>query len=300
MKRVFRTSLTVRLWAVMVLSLFAASCSNDAFFGFDESGENPNYTILDIIANSKEFIDYQLSVQSHLMEVSSIDTTELEPYDVVNGKTVYISRQTISIFPIIMSKKILLESFPEYAELTASDKKYLLKKAIANDATLKDLLDVNFGKTILRTKSVNNEINSVKWIRTNSQNLMLSDSYGCSDMVTEANSMWSVGSCIWYAYENYAMAISDAISLARRYAKEFGGYGWESDNSGIMIDDPSATEDHMVFSRMISSPSPSFDFHVHPNGNLYPSGDDYRMWDNCIWIKHWIYDLNGNGICVVH
>ena len=36
MKRVFRTSLTVRLWAVMVLSLFAVSCSNDAFFGFNE------------------------------------------------------------------------------------------------------------------------------------------------------------------------------------------------------------------------------------------------------------------------
>lgn len=36
MKRVFRTSLTVRLWAVMVLSLFAASCSNDAFFGFED------------------------------------------------------------------------------------------------------------------------------------------------------------------------------------------------------------------------------------------------------------------------
>lgn len=55
MKRVFRTNLTVRLWAVMVLSLFAASCSNDAFFGFDE-----DYELLDndyALMNNGDFID---------------------------------------------------------------------------------------------------------------------------------------------------------------------------------------------------------------------------------------------------
>lgn len=76
MERVFITSLTVRLWAVMVLSLFAVSCSNDAFFGFEDLDAFDSFAEGDLCYDTTKQPSWQDSTYLDLEERFFVDFTE--------------------------------------------------------------------------------------------------------------------------------------------------------------------------------------------------------------------------------
>ena len=178
----------------------------------------------------------------------------------------------------------------------SEERRYILNIALNSNRSLRKLAEKCAPNTIWSTKSANYEFDAVKWIRSASQYELVSDSNGCSDLVTGANSMWLVNGLTMYAYDDYLNPWYDAISLSIRYNVEYGGFSWEdSDGSGVLVQDPFASLVNMHITNLEGVPSPSYDFHVHPSGNLNYSEADQNAWSIMSWNEHYILDQEGNS-----
>ena len=228
-------------------------------------------------------------------EIRSIDTTQVFVIDYYEGRPVYSTKKQYSIRPVIDARKELVTAYPEYEIATTDECEQILKLAIINNASINSLVKNSFLYAIKRTKSVNEETDAVRRIRKKSGSEFISDTGDWTDLITGANSEWSIkGLFMWYAYDNYYNTVYDALVLTEGTHKEHGGYCWDSDGSGILIVDPNATAKKMTFNCNNLSPLPSFDFHVHPSGNTGASDDDYSAWVSMFWGDHYIFNCAGD------
>lgn len=276
-----------------ILVFLVTSCTNEDFWGIEKETSGLDYRTLKKISQSEEFIEFQK--QSLIsMEVPMLnDTCDMEMIDSINEQHFLVSKTKYSIRPVLDARQKLVEIYPEYEIATNEERNQILNLALIDNMVLRKMVEKYIPNVLNKTKSVNEESDAVRWIRKKNQNELLSDSNDWSELITGANSEWSVGSCIWYAYNNYYNTIYDALVNSEGLAKEVGGYCWESDGSGILIDDPSATLYYMTFGHWDDAPIPSFDFHVHPNGVLYPSEADATTWKKLPTVFHRIYDCAG-------
>lgn len=283
------------LTAMVVLgAIFATSCTSDEFYGIEENYEGIGYPMLEKIANSKEYIVFKKQEILCMQDLSKIDTTQMELIDTIGGRPHYVIKKTIR--PAIEARHKLVALYPEYEKTTPEERFYILNIAMKSDRSLNDMVKKNIPNTILSTKSANYESDAVRWIRSASQYELISDSYGCTDLVTGANSMWLVNGITMYAYDDYLNPWYDAISLSIRYQVEYGGFSWQdSDGSGILVEDSYAIIGNMHVTNLNGEPSPSYDFHVHPGGSFHPSPADSTAWFKMSWHEHYILNQEGDS-----
>lgn len=293
MERLKKTNCLVFMLLRFVAFFCTIGCTSDDFFGIDEEYEGLDFQTLNKIARSKEYIEFQKMSFICMEEPAFIDTMEMELIDCDDNLYFYASKKTYSIRPVLDARQKLVEIYPEYEKATSNERNQILNLALMNNNGLMRWANKCIPNALKITKSVNEEADAVKWIRKKSQNELVSDSYEWYGLITGANSEWSVGSCRWYAYNYNYNTIFDALCYSEGLAKEVGGYCWQSDGSGVLIDDPNATPYKMTFGHWSNEPLPSFDFHVHPSGVLYPSEEDRNTWRHMPWIIHRIYDYSG-------
>lgn len=233
-----------------------------------------------------------------MVELCKFDSTQMEFVDSIGCKPLFVSRTTYSIQPAIEARRKLASSYPEYEKTTSEEKRYIQNIAMNSNIPLRRLAEKYIPNTFSQsTKSVNNEAYAVRWIRAASRSELISDVNGCTDLVTGANSMWSLYGMTLYAYDSYFNAMYDAVSLSIRHQAEYGGFSWQDDdNSGVLIQDPFATIKSMHIVNFESQPFPTYDFHVHPSGILSPSEEDYGSWSVFPLREHHILDFEGNDI----
>lgn len=273
----------------------ATSCTSDDFFGIEEDYDGLDYPTLVKIAHSKEYVEYQIQSISCMDLFNDIDTIHKEQFDTAD------SIQSISIEPFLKARNKLQKLFPEYDIASPYVKQIIFNLAINNNQLLRSLVENKMPNAFLLTKSANYESYAVQWIMALTDRELLSDSNGCTDLVCCANSMWLIDGQTWYTYDNYNCAISDAIRLTIRNYKEYGGFAWigEYDRSGILVEDPCATDTSMHLPYIPVQTYPSFDFHIHPHGTLAASEADNASFSSKPWKKHYIFDTEGHGIRVI-
>lgn len=282
------------LTAFIMDVLFATSCTSDEFFGIEEVYDGVDYLTMERIAHSNAYIEFQKQSILCMLAFSNLDTICMK-LDSIDGQPIWVSNRTFSAQSVFESRQEITDLYPEYDDMSDVEKQQILNIAINSNKQLRTLAHKYLKKNCMNTKSANYESDAVRWIQAGETNLM-GDSYGCSDLLSGANSMWAVGGQYLYAYSLWTNALADAMNLSRRNGVEFGGYAWESDDSGVLIDDPQSTQSELHSPFIPANPYPSFHFHIHPSGNLSPSEADKNSLNllsyfGCSYI---IFDLEGN------
>jgi len=282
----FRMKSLIRLFAVFAIVLQTMSCSNDAFFGFDEDGVKESESPYDYIAKSAEYIEYQRGALDFLNTIQNIDTTKMEFVGIFYGKPLYKCVADSDISHLLHSMDILADVFPEYKELNTIEKAKLQDFAMRNNKHLQSIMDY---KPIapVRTKSYDSEhiMNAHSW--------MISEGISLYDVNRD---VWRYGNTgIYLGVGNYLDCIAQSITNTINYNKERGGYCWANDASGVMIVDTYSGEFWMGFPPVKKQPYPTFDFHVHPNPSRdkTPSTYDISAWGNSVISIHMICDIDG-------
>jgi len=283
--------------AFSVLATFlVSSCTSDEFFGIKEDYDGVDYSTMEKIAKSKEYIEFKKQEFICMKELFLVDSAQTEIIDTIRDKCKYVLKGTYSIQPPLEARKKMVASYPEYDNSTSEERNLILNIALNSDRSLRKLAVKCIPNIIHRTKSANYESDAVRWVRSAHQYELISDTNGCTDLVSGANSMWCVNGLTVYAYSEWLNALYNAISLSILHHTEYGGFSWaDSDCSGILIEDPYATIRSMHYTNIEGEPNPSFDFHVHPSGTLTPSETDIRTWDRLPWTEHHIIDSEGRG-----
>ena len=276
--------------------MIATSCTSDAFFGFEENYEGLDYQLLNQIAHSKEFINFQeLSILS-ISEFRSIDTTQMVLFDTINGKQVFVTSEKYSIQPVVEARRKLIESYPEFENATFLEKNQIRQISLMDNSQLRNLAKKvipNYCKA--QTKSYDIETDAYRYMLQTSRHS--EGSHQGEWIIKGVNSSTNtevVNS--WYIDDDYWNSIYDAIDLVYWFGAEQGGLGWFSDGSGIRIEAPEADSSHLprVWANANAEPRPSFEFHVHPSGNLTPSESDMSVFYNHTGFWHFIFDVDGN------
>jgi len=150
---------------VVICTTITTSCTSDEFFGIKEDYEGVSYSMLEKIANSKEFIEYQTLSYLDMEKLLSIDTTQMVVIDTIEGKPLYTLKEIGSVRLVLEARQKLVESYPEYEKTTAVDKEQILNIALLNNKSL--MLQVNqfTQRMTRRTKSVNYETASVSFFQ---------------------------------------------------------------------------------------------------------------------------------------
>lgn len=274
-------------------AIFATSCTSDHFFGIEEETDGMSYSILNKIAQSKEFMEFQKQYFLKTEILDNLDTIKKEIYGQVGDKIFYSIGQSFSLKEVFDARAKLVESYPEYEKTTYDEKNQILNIAIMNNKTLMDLAERSSHSKVNRTKSINQESYAVRYTKTKRGDYewISSDDGG----------EWLVGGCYtWYTRDDWMEAVVKAIQKTIDTENECGGYVFY-DGSGITHVDPNAQPSEMDFyfyTYADGSPEgilPFYDFHVHPIvGNLFPSDSDLVAWSRMPWSLHIIYDKSGN------
>ena len=281
--------------AWFVGAIFATSCTSDHFFGIEEETDCMSYSILNKIAQSKEFMEFQKQSFLSTEELCNVDTTQKVFVKYYNGKSIYAIGGEHTIRPYLEAKHKLVESYPEYEKLTIYEKNQIFNLAIMNNKTLRDLAERCAPKDMInRTKAINYETFAVKYVMSKPYDYEMRD--------TKYGGEWLVGGTYtWYTRENYLTVVSMAIDGTVETGNEHGGYFF-NDNSGILNVDPCATPDSMYFyyyKGVDVDYQPVIDFHVHPDHPTNPeqtlqsSPADESSWSEMPWFLHRIYNKNG-------
>ena len=272
------------LGAGVMAALFEAGCTSNEFFGIEEDVEGGlDYPTMHEIACSQEFIEFQTQSFLNMKKLLDVDTTQMVLIDTIDGKLLYASKEIGNIRPVLEARRQLVETYPEYERSNAIEKEQIMNIALLNDRSLRKIANKNTPGVLMRTKSGNGESDAVKWISAKSSHEQVGEN------------QWLVNGEYWYANTNVYNCINEALWRTECGQVEHGGYGWNSDGSGILIVDPNATIDHMTFWVWYNVPTPHYDFHVHPSGNLSPSPEDRDTWLNIMPTDyHIIFDISGN------
>lgn len=275
----------------MAFAIFEVSCTSDQFFGIEENAEGLNYSVLNKIAQSKEYIEFQKQSFLNMDKLLSVDTTQMEVIDTIGDRLLYASKEKGSIRPVLEAWQKLVELYPEYEETTLEEREQILNIALLNSKSLMMQVNKNTSGVLKRTKSLNEETASVQfflgWAELIEHNISF-----YQWIIYNQNGYWGVNSC-----DNWFICVDYSIRKTEGDGKEHGGYGW-TDTSGATIDDYNATRDSMnlVWNGYGTTPYPYFDYHVHPSGNLTPSEWDNASWSSVPWGMHMIVNCNADYI----
>lgn len=282
MKKVEKFKLSMTMAVCFIVALFATSCSNDDFFGFDDEGKIDSYAI----ATSQEYINYQEAYYMFLNDALDIDTTKMEIIRVIDGRPVYAKTNTISFLPVIEARDILLTVFPEYEEINSIEAMQINEIAISRNVTLRNL-SKNNRSAVKRTKSGDPEYFS------DARTWLITQGY----IYVGTNNYYFPQQSIYMTYGCASDCQIDAVNNTIASGLEFGGMAW-SDGSGILITDVNATQYSMhwpLFLDTLKRNIPHHDFHVHPNGSLFPSDADWNAWENFPHNTHLIFNTLGGS-----
>lgn len=281
---------------VMANSLFfiflATSCTSDEFFGIEEDYDGLDYSLLEKIAYSKEYIEYQKQSLLYMEELSKKDTTQVEYVDSIGGKAHYVLKQTFSIKSVYEAKCKLSAKYPEYDNSTPAEKDYIFNIAVNSNGRIRTLAKKYFPNAIRSTKSVNYESCAVQYILSAREHSLINGEGGYDLTGPFVNSMWYVNELdYFFAYNNYVDAMCEAVLLANRDSREYSGLAWEfDDGSGILIDSPLATSTRTHIPSWSGPVTPTFDFHIHPVSGIVKRGSkqDSIAWHAVPWCEHHI------------
>lgn len=275
----------------MAFAIFEVSCTSDQFFGIEENSEGLNYSVLNKIAQSKEYIEFQKQSFLNMDKLLSVDTTQMEVIDTIGDRLLYASKEKGSIRPVLDAWQKLVELYPEYEETTLEEREQILNIALLNSKSLMMQVNKNTSGVLKRTKSLNEETASVQFFLGWAELIEHNDSY-YQWIIYNQNGYWGVNSC-----DNWFICVDYSIRKTVEDGKEHGGYGW-TDTSGATIDDQNAARDSMsfVWNGYDTTPYPYFDYHVHPSGNLTPSECDNASWSSVPWGMHMIVNCNADYI----
>lgn len=280
----------IKLTTLVLSVSLVTSCTRDAFFGLEEEYDGFSYSKMYEIANSKEYINYQTEVLLAREEINNIDTTNKVMVGSYEGRIIYSIGSTGSIKPLLEARKQLLDSYPDYNNATFEDMQQMFNVAIMNNRELRNLISKISTCADYMTKGNNGETDAWRWIMSSS----------IKPDEPEGNTggypiNYKSTHNIWYFHEDYWVCICEAIYLAGGEQKEHGGYCWESDGSGVRVFDINRLEDEMHRVFFAVDPKPTFEFHVHPSGNLSASNKDWSSWSlMSTSVYHRIYDTEGN------
>lgn len=275
----------------MALTIFEVSCTSDQFFGIEADAEGLNYSVLNKIAQSKEYIEFQKQSFLNMDKLQSVDTTQMVVIDTIGDRLLYASKEIGSIRPVLDAWQKLVELYPEYEETTFEEREQILNIALLNSKSLMMQANQNTSRILKRTKSLNEETSSVKfflgWAELIEHNISF-----YRWIINNQNGCWNVNSC-----DNWFICVNYSIGRTEKDGKEHGGFGW-TDTSGATIDDIYAASDSMsyVWNGYGTTPYPYFDYHVHPSGNLTPSECDNSSWSSVPWGMHMIVNCNAEYI----
>ena len=281
----------------MMSAFLAFSCTSDEFFGIKEDYEGIEYPILQDIAHSAEYIEYQKQSILSMVELRSLDTTKCVFYDTINGKRILVSPQKTSIRTVLDAKRKVVELFPEFEEATITEKRQIRQIAMMDNNQLRKLSKKYSLYSRTMTKSSSGETDAHRFaMLVSCERQELDDDMYCFYAEGYTNN--------WYIDDDYWVSVECALSYTESMKQETGGYGFDSDGSGIWITSSEADIGHI---RRIAVPNesnngqwqdpwPTFEFHVHPSCVLIPSEGDwstyYNQSVNGLW--HLIFDLEGN------
>lgn len=242
------------MWlSVMVLAMVTvSSCSSDDMFGFYENDK----TAIREMALSEEYQTYLEEYFVATNALKSIDTTAMVACDTIGGKI--LKKVSFDDFASVYTLyKRFQEKYPYYNSLSNNEKTDIMNAAILNSPKLQNLSGIKTAK-ICRTKSSSTETIAA-------QNLSISRGDASGYTLT---AMTAYG------------AQYEACSRSSDDGKEYGGFIFYADGSGIFVASPSPSSSGMTFptsifgSGMPENLRPDCSFHIHPSGNLEPSNTD--------------------------
>lgn len=286
----FNYSINAFIPSSIIIVFLTVSCTRDRFWGIEEDYGDTDYMMLEMIANSKEFIEFKKQSILAWEEMNNIDTTKKVLVDTYKGYPVYAFEEQGSIKILLDANRKLMESYPEYKKLNTLEKQQVLSLSIMNNRSFRNFVSKHNYSFTIKTKGNNGETDAYKWMMT-SPNIPQNAEGPLGGYIMNSSSIQN----IWYINDDYWVSICEAIYLANGEHKEHGGYCWDSDGSGIRVLDINREEGrmHKVYLSG-TTPLPTFDFHIHPSGNLSASSEDYDSWIFMTGVYHRIYDLNGN------
>lgn len=256
------------------------SCTSDQFFGIEEETDGLNYSVLNKIALSKEYVEFQKQMYLSTEAIDNIDTTKKVIVNYCKGKAVYAYEEIVSFKGVFDAYQQLVESYPEYKSTNANERKQILKLALYNNASLKMLLN-KYHFATHGTKSCSPE--SLAYLYAQA-----------SDAVRETDSKWIVGDVgYWYLDDYYPIIVNAALNMSYESGNEWGGMVF-FDDSGILNEDLNASPISMnlYWDERISF-QPIYDFHVHPDDDINCSDEDVLSWALLPWSIHYIVTKSG-------
>ena len=270
--------LTVCLTGIITVS----SCSKDEFFGIEDVSCIDSQRMHEI-AESDLYIDYQKACFSMVDELSKIDSTKRGRVVITDGDTLYENVHFISFENVNILFDSLVQTYPELKNADQADLKDIQAIALSQNSVLRKMYPLNGRNYQKRTRGGIDNYGymnqAIEWIHSlpGIRNRDHGSTY------TDAGP-YTIGESIYYlTFEIIpCVTVGDAMNLAIIWSNnhegvEVGGYGWS--DSGVMIYNEQATPEYegMIYASS-GNPQPLMDFHIHPNGWLYPSDNDLEWW----------------------
>ena len=246
MKKVEKFKLSMTMAVCFIVALFATSCSNDDFFGFEEVTHDTyehNY-----ILHSSDYADYI----SAFNRLSAIISNQADSSCYVN-----IMDNTIMKDYIYSYRKLVL-TYPEYCHISILDKIKLL-----------NLYNKDAHSKLIRTKSGSPENiqYTTAWKALNNPKP--------TNITKVDERYYTCGSVVLTIYDNTTDAVNNAILIAMGDPAdpddnhELGGYVF--DNSSILMADVYASANSMCLIHWpFGNNAPQYVFHVHPVFSALP------------------------------
>lgn len=288
-----RLQKTVKMTVGLIITLCVINCTSDDFWGIQEEYDGIEYPILEKIAKSNEFIEYQKQIYLHMEEINNLDTDKTNKEGNVDNKP--MSGVSISFGNVLDARRQLIMVYPEYEEATDYEKNQILNLALLNDKSLLAMAKKCMPNNQYLTKSLCRGTDAFIYVHSGTPIEYLSSEDGGEWLV--------LNKYHWYARVSWYDALFLAISSTEESGLERGGYVFR-DNSGLMTIDPDATNTE-YYSEMSfvwwdlsegNEYQPIRDFHIHPStNNVIPSDSDRATWSRMPWNEHWIYDLGGHS-----
>lgn len=114
----------------------------------------------EIISESKEFEDYVAAHYEFTTELQSFNNSK-KKIGQVNGKNVYrkVSKSfdTNLFLKVLIARNNLLDKYPEYSQISAKNKNYILEEALSKSAKLSHIIPLEVKSPTIRLKSGNVE-----------------------------------------------------------------------------------------------------------------------------------------------
>lgn len=265
------------------------SCTSDEFFRIEEDYEGVSFSMLEKIALSKEYVEFQkqsfllCDIVSQSIDTTKINTNKNNILEYGTHNTKETNCKIVSIESFLIAKQRLLDSYPEYGNTNTEERNQIFNLAIMNCRSLRKMAS-SYSICTNCTKSSSPESDAVRYAQSVEGAIRLN------------TRTWRIANtAVWITDDSFTEIISMAVSRAED-GKEHGGYIF-NDYSGILNEDQNAAPDSMTFYWNKDAPKsmqPWADFHIHPNNSLVPSEYDLKMYLEFTWNNHFIMDREGN------